>query len=232
MEKLKSNLQNMALSLTLIALIAAGILGTVYALTKGPIAQAEFKKQGDAINLVLPENDGYEAYKVAVEINGAPDSLCVYKALKDNQVVGYAVETYDPKGFNGEIRYMIGFDAEGNINDYSILKQGETPGLGAKMTDWFKAGNKGAIKGLNPARDVMLVNKDKTEDGRLGQVNAITAATISSRAFVRALNVAYQAAFNNVTPDAQSGATTTAPADDNGDETAMTETENIQPEKE
>ena len=221
MERLQSNLKNMALSLTLIALIAAGILGVVYALTKEPIAIAEQNKQNEAINLVLPENDRIEQIKAEVEINGQNDSLKVYRAFKGDQLVGYAVETMDPKGFNGEIRFMVGFDAEGNIKDYSILKQGETPGLGAKMNDWFKAGKKGQIAGLNPGKNNMIVKKDKNDKGQ-GEVDGITAATISSRAFLRAVDAAYRAAFsssdNAIAADAATGATKTDGACDEAGE--------------
>ena len=90
-------------------------------------------------------------------------------------------------GFGGELRVLVGFDAEGNIIDYSLLSHVETPGLGSKAADWFKEGNKGSIKGMNPGKAPLSVSKDG------GQVDAITASTITSRAFLNAVNAAYQA---------------------------------------
>ncbi|MDR0811251.1 MAG: RnfABCDGE type electron transport complex subunit G, partial [Paludibacter sp.] len=126
---------------------------------------------------------------------------------KDGNFVGAAVESVSHKGFSGDIRVMVGFDKDGNIVDYSVLEQKETPGLGTKMTDWFKTA-KGAqdIRGKNPAKNKLQVSKDG------GEVDAITAATISSRAFLDAVINAYNAyATNSSAPtvDGNTGATST-----------------------
>lgn len=80
-------------------------------------------------------------------------------------------------GFGGELKVLVGFDAEGKIIDYSLLSHVETPGLGSKAADWFKKGNKGDITGMNPGEAALTVSKDG------GKVDAITASTITSRAF-------------------------------------------------
>lgn len=90
-------------------------------------------------------------------------------------------------GFGGELKVLVGFDAEGKIYNYSLLSHAETPGLGSKAADWFKEGNKGSIKGMNPGEQPLTVSKDG------GQVDAITASTITSRAFLNAVNAAYGA---------------------------------------
>jgi electron transport complex protein RnfG len=90
-------------------------------------------------------------------------------------------------GFGGELKVLVGFDAEGNIYDYSLLSHSETPGLGSKASDWFKEGNNGNIKGLNPGTKSLTVSKDG------GDIDAITASTITSRAFLSAINKAYTA---------------------------------------
>ena len=76
---------------------------------------------------------------------------------------------------------MVGFDKEGNIIDYSLLSHAETPGLGSKAADWFKKGGKGDITGMNPGAKALTVSKDG------GQIDAITASTITSRAFLKVL---------------------------------------------
>ena len=90
-------------------------------------------------------------------------------------------------GFGGELKVLVGFDAEGKIYNYSLLAHAETPGLGSKAADWFKEGNKGSIKGMSPGEGELKVSKDG------GQVDAITASTITSRAFLKAVNKAYEA---------------------------------------
>ena len=82
---------------------------------------------------------------------------------------------------------MLFRSAEGKIIDYSLLSHVETPGLGSKAADWFKKGNKGDITGMNPGEAALTVSKDG------GKVDAITASTITSRAFLNAVNAAYAA---------------------------------------
>lgn len=193
--KLESNFRNMVLVLTLISLIAAGVLGAVYTVTAEPIQQAKTAKQQQAIQQVLTEFDRVED----VTVNGLP----MHKAYKNDVFVGAAVES-SATGFGGEIRIMVGFDTKGNIIDYAVLQQAETPGLGTKIVDWFKTDkNNQSIKGKNPGINNLTVNKDG------GEVDAITAATISTRAFLAAVADAYEAYANNEdAPNAMTGATT------------------------
>ncbi len=194
--KLESNFKNMVLVLTLISLIAAGILGAVYTVTEEPIAIAKMAKQQEAIKQVLNDFDRLEDETV--------DGLTVHKAYRGNAFVGAAVES-ETNGFGGKVKIMVGFDKEGNIIDYAILQQTETPGLGTKMDEWFKTDkNNQNIKGKHPQKNNLTVDKDG------GEVDAITAATISSRAFLTAVNLAYNAfAANSGAPtvDVVSGAT-------------------------
>lgn len=197
--KLESNFKNMVLVLTLISLIAAGVLGAVYTLTEAPIQQAKTAKQQQAIQQVLTPFDRLE--------NEIVDGLSVYRAYQNESFIGAAVEA-SANGFGGEIKIMVGFDPQGNIIDYAVLQQAETPGLGTKIVDWFKTDkNNQNIKGKNPANNNLTVGKDG------GEVDAITAATISSRAFLQAVENAYNAYANNEdAPNAITGATTDADA--------------------
>ena len=99
--------------------------------------------------------------------------------------LGAAVES-TTGGFGGDLKVLVGFDPEGNILGYTLLEHAETPGLGAKADKWFQKGEKGDIIGKNPA-EALTVSKDG------GQVDAITASTITSRAFLLAVNNAYKA---------------------------------------
>lgn len=202
MAKLESSFKNMVLVLTGIALFAAVTLASVYTVTKEPIEQAKIAKQQNAIKEVLPAFDKLgEAETVALPGKG---DYPIYKAYDAaGKFVGAAVESVSKNGFSGEIKIMVGFDVEGNIVDYSVLEQKETPGLGTKMVDWFKT-DKGQqnIKGKNPAVNNLKVTKEG------GEIDAITAATISSRAFLEAVQDAYAAYGNN--PDAAADTTSGA----------------------
>ena len=182
MAKTESTFKNMVLSLTLIALGASASLGFVYELTREPIALSALNKKLNAIREVVPEfnnNPDKEMFRLAT---GEGDSLDIYPAKKDGDIVGYAVNTYTNKGFSGYINLIAGFKPDGTIINISVLQQKETPGLGTKMTD---PGFKGQFKDKNPSEFQLKVRKDG------GPVDAITAATISSRAFCDAVQRAY-----------------------------------------
>ncbi|MCX6254560.1 MAG: RnfABCDGE type electron transport complex subunit G [Bacteroidia bacterium] len=182
MAKIESTFKNMVLSLTFISLAASVCLGFVYQFTKKPIELSNLNKKLAAIKLVVPEfnnNPSEEMYRLPT---GEGDSLDIYPAKKDNLIVGYAVNTYTKKGFSGNISLMAGFKPDGTIFNITVLEQKETPGLGTKMTEpQFKD----QFNDKNPSNFNLKVKKDG------GPVDAITAATISSRAFCDAIQRAY-----------------------------------------
>lgn len=198
MKKLESSLKNMVIVLTAITVIATGLLAYVNQLTAGPIAEANAKALSDAIAVVVPgfDNNPAEAPET-IELDGA--TYKIYKATKGGEFIGAAVES-SANGFGGALSVLVGFDKEGNIIDYSLLSHAETPGLGSKAADWFKKGAKGDITGMNPGQGALVVNKDG------GQIDAITASTITTRAFLKAVNNAY-AAYSGQNVDGASGAT-------------------------
>lgn len=205
-KKLESNFINMVVVLFSISLIASAGVGYVYTLTKGPIEKAAQQKQQDAISNVMPgefDNDP-AAEKWTKEIDGG--TLEFYPAKHNGELIGTAVKTFSNNGFNGYVEIMAGFNPDGSIHDYSVLVNKETPGLGSKMNDWFREGKPGNVKGKTPGTAGLKVRKDG------GDVDAITAATISSRAFLDAINRAATGlsgtdATPDATPDATSGAT-------------------------
>ncbi len=189
----------MLLSLTGTCVIAGAILAGVNEVTKEPIAQTKAATLEAAIKAVTPAFDNKpteESYMVATPEG---DSLRIYPAKSGGEMVGAAVESFTKKGFGGEIKVIVGFDMDGKITNYSVLSHSETPGLGAKMQEWFSTekGNQSVI-GRKIDGKGLTVSKDG------GDVDAITAATISSRAFLDAVNKAYTA-FSGT--DAQSTAT-------------------------
>ncbi len=189
----------MLLVLTGVTAVSVALLAYVNELTKGPIAEANAKTLSDAVGMVVPgfDNDPIAEKKVQV-VNGV--EYAVYPATKGGEYIGAAVETTS-LGFGGELKVLVGFNAEGKIIDYSLLSHAETPGLGSKAADWFKKGNKGDITGMTPGEASLTVSKDG------GKVDAITASTITSRAFLRAINEAYAAYAGQDTTDGTTGAT-------------------------
>ncbi len=187
MAKLESSFKNMVLVLTGITLIAALALGSMYELTKAPIEASRKAKQENAIKDVLPAFESIDPAQI-IDVEGV-GSFNVYRAFDANKAfVGAAVESFSKNGFSGEIKIMVGFDKSGTIVNYSVLNQKETPGLGTKIVDWFKTDkNKQNINGLHPNNAKLTVSKDG------GEIDAITAATISSRAFLEAVQNAYDA---------------------------------------
>ena len=193
----------MLLVLTGVTAISVALLAYVNELTKGPIAEANAKTLNEALKKVLPEftnNPVAESDTIFSEKDGKKNvDFIVYPAKNGEELVGTAVEAKS-MGFGGELKVLVGFNAEGKIYNYSLLAHTETPGLGSKAADWFKKGGKGDITGMNPGQKALTVSKDG------GQVDAITASTITSRAFLQAVNNAY-AAYSGQQVDGASGAT-------------------------
>ena len=181
MAKTESSLKNMILSLVIISLVASLALGSIYNITKEPIEMAIRAKQENAIKEVLPEFDSLISIK-ALPASGK-DSVAIHYAYKAQQLVGTAVATYSNKGYDAtQIQLMVGFLPDLTIKNISVVQQKETPGLGTKMTE---PKFKDQFTGKNPAQYQLKVKKDG------GNVDAITAATISSRAFCDAVQRAY-----------------------------------------
>ena len=182
MAKIESSFRNMVLSLTLISLGASAALGYVYEFTKGPIELSNMNKKIEAIKLVVPEFSNNPNDDLIMLATGEGDSLEIYPAKKDSAIIGYAVKTFSNKGFSGFISLMVGFKPDGTVFNISVLEQKETPGLGTKMAE---PAFKGQFEGKNPDSFRLKVKKDG------GEVDAITAATISSRAFCDAVRKAH-----------------------------------------
>ena len=187
-KKKESTLINMLVALLVIAAVSGGVLGLVYGVTKDAIAEVDQKKNEAAIQAVLPlENVTYKADTLKYNYEGADLTFPCNLAYDANgNFKGAAVKTSEG-GFGGKIDMMVGFLADGTIKGTSVLSHAETPGLGANMTGKFKD----QFVDKNPNNFKLIVKKDG------GDVDAITAATITSRAFSKAVDKAYQAFMAN-----------------------------------
>ncbi len=181
MEKVKSSFRNMVLTLFVITLIASLALGAVYNLTKEPIALAQKRAREAAIKMVIPSFDTLKTFSVK-PVNGE-DSLVFNEGYRGDTLVGIAILSYSREGYDPTtIKVMVGFKPEGIIDNTEVVQQKETPGLGTKIkTPKFKD----QFNDKNPQNFKLKVKKDG------GMVDAITAATISSRAYCDAVNRAY-----------------------------------------
>ena len=169
--------------LTCISLLAALALTGVYALTKGPIEQGQREKKEKALQSVLPEYEG--TVRDTVILDADNEEIPVHLAIgKNGELCGAGIETYTKKAFAGRFDLMVGFDAEGTIVNTEVIKAGETPGLGDKINK-DKSDFAMQFNHQNPADFQLVVKKDG------GDVDAITAATISSRAYCDAVQRAY-----------------------------------------
>jgi len=183
-KKRANTLFNMASSLFLVAAVAGVALAGVYNLTKGPIEKVKQEKTEKALSNVLPEFDKVER-KSVLPYDGGKDSLILYYAYLNDELAGIAVESYSNMGFTEQIKIMIGFYPDMSICNTAVLAHKETPGLGDKM-DAAKSDFPLQFIDKNPAEFDLRVTKDG------GKVDAITAATITSRAFSDAVDRAYK----------------------------------------
>lgn len=169
----------MITSLTLLTVSAAAVLGVVKVVSDPQAEIARASRQRQALVDVLPPFAGID------DGTTTADGLTVYRATDDRgNAVGTAVQSYSDAGFGGRITVLFGFDSNGVLHGYTVLSHNETPGLGAKMDTWFCT--PGTSHNVVGTRAALQVSKDG------GAIDAITGATITSRAFLEALNRARQ----------------------------------------
>lgn len=200
MKKLESTLVNMVGVLVCVALVMGAILAFVNHITEGPISQQAEKALSDGIKAVMmSDNLTVTANDTIKETFDNKECVFIVHKASDasGKELGAAVES-TTMGFGGDLKILVGFNPEGEILGYTLLRHSETPGLGAKADTWFQKDGKASIIGKNPSTPLTV-----SKDG--GDVDAITASTITSRAFLKAVNQAYDVYMNKNT-DAQTGA--------------------------
>ena len=175
----QSSFKNMTVCLFAICLVCSALLAGVYALTKEPIDAAAKAKNEAAIKDVLPETASAIEEERTVEMDGVAYTYNLAYDASGN-TVGCAINV-STLGFGGPIAIKVGFDMNGVICNTKVLSQAETPGLGAKCVEPSFSGQ---FKGFDPAEKKLSVKKDG------GDVDAITASTITSRAYADGLATA------------------------------------------
>ncbi len=196
MKKLSSSLPNMIVVLVAVALITGGTLAYVHKITEAPIARQNVESLATDIQKVMGGQKVTVVgdVKLKKNIDGKDFDFVVHKVkTADGMTTGCAVES-SVMGFGGTLGVLVGFDSKGNITGYTIRQSSETPGLGQKADAWFQKGEKGSVVGLNPDKCKFTVSKDG------GDIDGITASTITSRAFLNAVRQAYDV-MRDVTAD-------------------------------
>jgi electron transport complex protein RnfG len=189
MSKKKDTFINMVVSLFVITIISGFSLGYVNELTVGPIAKGKIERKVVALKKVLPAFDNNPVEQVIMlKSEFAKDSVEVYPAFKNGEFVGAAVIGATEKGFSGLVKIMVGFKPDGTIQNIEVLEQKETPGLGTKMKEESFVAQ---FRDKNPSSFNVKPIKDQ------GNVDALTGATISTRAFGDAVQMAYDAFMLN-----------------------------------
>lgn len=189
MKKLKSTLPNMVIVLTCVALITGGLLAWVNHVTEAPKLAEQQRSLAADISKVMGGKTVKETdvKNITKEFDGKTYEFVVhYVALTNGIPLGKAVES-TTMGFGGDLTVLVGLDLQGKVLGYAIRQTSETPGLGIKAEEWFQKDGKGSIIGKDPLSKSFAVSKDN------GDIDGITASTITSRAFLKAVRQACEA---------------------------------------
>ena len=196
---MQSSLKNMVLVLFTITAVSALLVGLVNNITKDVIAETEVKAKNEAKFMVLNTSES-ESVVLSDEVTTISDFEVVVSTVvaknDNNKVLGYAVEapSITKSGYGGRIKLMVGFIEESGdvmISGVKVLSQNETPGLGANMTQPGNALEMSILK-KNPAELSFKVKKDDAN----GSFDSLTGSTISSRAYINAVETAYAGYLN------------------------------------
>ncbi len=172
----------MIAALLAVATLSAAALGYVYQITKDPIAQAKDQKTLDAIREVVNAFDNNPfAEKTTVTTPDGKHRLELYPARENGTITSVAIKTFSDNGFGGKIELIIGMLMDGTITGYKVIEQKETPGLGTKIAEKKFADQ---FIGLNSYQNEFKLTKDG------GEIDAVTGATISSKAVIDAVEKA------------------------------------------
>ncbi len=169
-------------SLFFVTTLSSALVGVVFTVTKEKIVKTKERTKMKAIREVLPPFERIDPGREE-KLGGLTSTYYVSRS-KDGKPLGMAVRSSSVEGYSGIIEVMVGFNARGEITGYRVLNHKETPGLGSKMQKWFRDSSRERrnILGRNPSAEVLSVSKDG------GKIDAITSATISSRAFLQCIN--------------------------------------------
>ncbi len=178
--KKKSTFWNMIFSFVTVSFCASVAVSFIYAQTKSSIQ--ENKKNAELSAIVELFGDDFDNNPLEEKINIEEKngkSIEIYLLRNNNTIYAMAINSYTTKGFGGDIYMLVGFYLDGTMAGYKVIEHKETPGLGSKMNE---------DKFRNQFENLFLHDEDIAlkQDG--GKIDAITSATITSRAVIDAIN--------------------------------------------
>lgn len=188
-----------ALILMIITLVSGLLLGAIYEITKEPRRKQEEKLQAEAYQTVFSTADKFEGFdydesKVNEDLSKndiTSKNVIVDGAVKafdeNNTLLGYVINVTSKEGFGGDISFSVGIDLNGKITGISILSISETAGLGMNATK-----EEFLNQYLVEKNGLFIVNKDNNSEGT--NIDALSGATITSKAVTKGVNAAVIAA--------------------------------------
>ncbi len=160
------------------------LLGLVHKITEGPIEKARTKEVRSALRAVLPKAESFK------EIAGPQDAPSPFVELHEGatstELEGYCV-TVETKGYGGPIRFVVGVDRKGTVTGLTVLASKETPGLGARASE---STFRNQFAGQHPERFTIIKNAEPERQD--GEIEALSGATITSRAITDGVNAALE----------------------------------------
>ena len=176
----KYEIIKLGLTLFLITAIAGLILGGAHEITKASIEKQTIMENSNAMKETLPEADSFKKLDIAIK-GGIVEE--VNQGFTGTTSVGYTVKV-SPKGYNGVVELVVGISVKGKVEGIKIIAQSETPGLGANSV---KPEFSGQFKGKAITPELVVV---KTPPSKPNEIDAITGATITSKAVTLGVNEA------------------------------------------
>jgi len=170
-------------ALFVVALISSTLLTLVYNITKEPIQEAQNRLVSEGIKDVIVTDFDNDPFAEKLVVRRGKERYTLYPARNKGYVTSIVMKSMSNKGFGGRIDVIVGFLLDGRISGYKVIAHKETPGLGSKIDD---KSFKEQIIGMFPNSPSFNVRQDG------GEVDAVTGATISSRALIDAIKRAYK----------------------------------------
>ena len=166
-----------------VAVVSGLMLSFVYLQTKEPIQNAQNKMISESMKEVVATEFDNNPYEEKLVVQRGKEKFTIYPARKDGYVTSLILKTHSNKGYGGRLDVLVGFSLDGTVGNYKVIKHQETPGLGSKVNDDSFKKN---IIGKKPDKETFKVRQDG------GEIDAITGATITSRALIDAIQKAYR----------------------------------------
>ena len=183
MSKQHSQLFRILIVMLIVTIVSSGLLGIIYCITKEPIQEAQNRLISEGLKEVIVTEFDNDPFDEKITVRHNKEKFTIFPARKDGYITSIVMKSFSNQGFGGKMEVIVSFLLDGTVGDFKVINHKETPGLGSKVNDLSFRKN---VAGLSPNSDSFKVRKDG------GEIDAITGATISSRALIDAIQKAYR----------------------------------------